>query len=501
MSEIIDNKKTYYEYDVSTVPDPVEFNRSGTIYFDNKSNEVYRYDNSDNLLGTAEGKNTLKDMINIFFNLQKPRLEILLSYAKGVNHSILTGQRRLDKEKSDYRVRHKWGGYISSFVTNYVVGNPVTIGLVDGANKSQLDVIDEINWENDIDALNIELAFDSSIYGRAYEYHFRDKNNRNRIVLIDPKEMFIIRDMTVEQNIIAAIHLPVFNNEVHMTVYTDKEIVTFKPFSNYAVNIVETSRTKHSYNDVPVVEWSNNRFRQGDYESEISLIDAYDASQSDTANYMSDLNDAMLLIKGDLENLGLKPEDFKKMKDANMLLLQSGISVSGQQTNSDANYIYKQYDVNGTEAYKERLANDVHKFSKIPNLDDDRFNTTSSGIALLYKMIGLEQVRTDKENYFTKALKRRYELISNIHKFVNAPSLEADKLTFTFHPNLPQDVWTEIKAYIDSGGIISQETLLNNATFTDFATEQSRILKENGATDFELDNATGGVVDESDREE
>ena len=94
------------------------------------------------------------------------------------------------------------------------------------------------------------------------------------------------------------------------------------------------------------------------------------------------------------------------------------------------------------------MANDIHRFSRIPNLDDDRFNSTQSGIALLYKMIGLEQVRKDKETYFTKALRRRYELISNIHKAVNGPVIEANKLTFTFHPNIPQDVWTEIKAYI-----------------------------------------------------
>ena len=31
------------------------------------------------------------------------------------------------------------------------------------------------------------------------------------------------------------------------------------------------------------------------------LIDLYDEAQSDTANYMSDLNDAMLLIKGNVD--------------------------------------------------------------------------------------------------------------------------------------------------------------------------------------------------------
>ena len=470
--------------------------RSDSLRFDSISNEPFRYSSSEALLETAEGKKALKDMLGVFFDSQKKRLRILSSYAKGENHSILYGKRRLDKEKADYRVRHRWGGYISSFATSYVIGNPVTVEVLEGGDKDQLQTIKEIEWNNDINALNNDLAFDASVYGRAYEYHFRDRDNMDRVVLISPLEMFVIRDLTVEQNIIGAVHLPVYNGSVNMTVYTKDQVITYKPFSYNSPALVVDEITKHNYNDIPVVEWWNNRYRMGDYESEISLIDAYDASESDTANYMSDLNDAMLLIKGDLDAIGATADNVAKMKDANTLLLQTGISATGQQTTADAGYIYKQYDVSGTEAYKNRLANDIHRFSRIPNLDDDRFNSTQSGIALLYKMIGLEQVRKDKETYFTKALRRRYELISNIHKAVNGPVIEANKLTFTFHPNIPQDVWTEIKAYIEAGGEVSQETLLNNASFTDYETEIDRIKKEEGASDFERAKSVG-ITDES----
>jgi len=483
------DKVNEFEHGIDTVTKT----RSDSLVFDNLANEQFRFSSSDDLLNTDKGRKAFRDMLAAFFGSQKNRLKILASYAQGDNFSILAGHRRLDDEKADYRVRHKWGGYISSFATSYVIGNPVTLGLIDG-NDEQLNTLKEIEWQNDINALNSDLAFDASVYGRAYEYHFRDKDKVDRVVLISPLEMFVIRDLTVEQNIIAAVHLPVYDNKVNMTVYTKDQVITYKPFSHNAVRLVSEGANKHSYNDVPVVEWWNNRFRMGDYESELSLIDAYDAGQSDTANYMSDLNDALLLIKGDLDSINLDPESAAKMKDANMLLLKTGISQTGQQTTADADYIYKQYDVNGTEAYKNRLANDIHRFSRIPNLDDDRFNSTSSGIALLYKMIGLEQVRKDKETYFTKALRRRYELISNIHKAISAPVIEANKLTFTFHPNIPQDVWTEIKAYIEAGGEISQETLMENASFTDYKTEQGRILKQGGSSDLEV----GQIVGESD---
>lgn len=469
--------------------------RSDSLVFSDIANEQFRYSNSDDLLNTDKGRKALRDMLSAFFGAQKERLKILASYAQGDNYSILAGNRRLDKEKSDYRVRHKWGGYIASFATSYVIGNPVSVGVMEGADESQLETLKDIEWQNDINALNGDLAFDASVYGRAYEYHFRDKDSIDRVVLISPLEMFVIRDLTVEQDIVAAVHLPMYDGKVNMAVYTDEQVVTFKPFTTTAPRLTIESVTKHSYADVPVVEWFNNRFRMGDYESEISLIDAYDAGQSDTANYMSDLNDALLVIKGDLESIGVDPDSAAKMKDANTLLLQTGISTTGQQTSADASYIYKQYDVTGTEAYKNRIANDIHRFSRIPNLDDDRFNSTSSGIALLYKMIGLEQVRKDKETYYTKALRRRYELISNIHKAISGPVIEANKLTFTFHPNIPQDVWTEIKTYIEAGGEVSQETLMNNASFTDYKTEQSRLSKQQGGIDWEVGSADDGQAD------
>lgn len=483
------NKVNEFEYGMDTTTK----DRFDSLYFSSIANEQFRYTSSSELLESANGKKAFRDMIDTFFNIQQKRLKVLSSYAKGDNYSILNGHRRLDKEKADYRVRHKWGGYISGFATSYVIGNPVSVGILEGADEKQLETIKEIEWDNDINALNGDLALDASIFGRAFEYHFRDKDGVDRVVSINPLEMFVVRDLTVEQNIICAVHLPVFADKVNMTVYTKDQVITFKPYSTSAVRLIVDTITKHEYKDVPVVEWWNNRYRMGDFESEIPLIDAYDAGQSDTANYMSDLNDAMLVIKGDLDAIGASAESVAKMKDANTLLLQTGISANGQQTSADAGYIYKQYDVNGTEAYKNRLANDIHRFSRIPNLEDDHFNATSSGIALLYKMIGLEQVRKDKETFFTKALRRRYELISNIHKTINKPLIEADKLTFTFHPNVPQDVWNEIKAYIEAGGVVSQETLMNNASFTDYKTEQSRILKESGASDHEIMQLVGGM--------
>ena len=165
------------------------------------------------------------------------------------------------------------------------------------------------------------------------------------------------------------------------------------------------------------------------------------------------------------------------MHKANTYLLQSGVDINGKQTNLSAEYIYKQYDVDGTEAYKKRLIDDIYKLVNVPNLDDDRFNN-QSGIAIQYKMIGLKQLKETKISYYSKALRRRYQLISNINSELSGTQFDANKLTFTFHENMPQDVWKEINEFRQAGGEVSQETLVEQTSFTDFSKETERLEKE-----------------------
>ena len=164
----------------------------------------------------------------------------------------------------------------------------------------------------------------------------------------------------------------------------------------------------------------------------------------------------------------------------------------------DAGYIYKQYDVAGTEAYKTRLVNDIYKLSHVPNLDDDRFNANNSGIALQYKMIGLEQIKSIKESFYTKALRRRYELIGNIRQELSQTGITADDLTFTFHTNIPQDVWAEVEKYINANGEVSQATLMELASFIDSSENEKRRLAEDNISPYATDEERQFVLRERD---
>ena len=472
-----------YQFERDIEPATLE-KREDFLQFSDKANVHYMFHSAEKLIEKDKEPEDLKKMVAGFFGDQIERLQILESYSNGNNYTILNGRKRLEPEKADYRIRHDLGGQASRFFTGYTVGQPISIG----SSEIDLDLtsVDNFNSYNDIEALNRELVYDASRFGRAFELHYFDEFEQPAVALIDAKEMFTVRSADVKKEIIAAVHCPIYNGKLFVTVYTNEEIVS------YDNDWKETDRKINPFKMVPVVEWQNNRERLGDWEKGIPIIDAYDAAESDTANYMSDLNDAMLVVKGDVESTGMNASDIMKMKQANMLVLESGVGHNGQQTNLEAGYIYKQYDVNGVEAYKSRLIKDFFRIVGLPNLQDDATFSATSGIAIRYKLVDLQQVASVKRGFFVKTLKRRYKLLQALSENLKGfEAVDANSLTFTFHENLPTDVWAEIQSAINSGMDISQETLMESASFTDARKEKSRLLKEGGASDIEISQIVG----------
>ena len=472
-----------YQFERDIEPATLE-KREDFLQFSDKANVHFMFHSAKKLVEKDKEPEDLKKMVAGFFGDQIERLQILESYSNGNNYTILNGRKRLEPEKADYRIRHDLGGQASRFFTGYTVGQPISIG----SSEIDLDLtsVDNFNSYNDIEALNRELVYDASRFGRAFELHYFDEFEQPAVALIDAKEMFTVRSADVKKEIIAAVHCPIYNGKLFVTVYTNEEIVS------YDNDWKETDRKINPFKMVPVVEWQNNRERLGDWEKGIPIIDAYDAAESDTANYMSDLNDAMLVIKGDVESTGMNASDIMKMKQANMLVLESGIGHNGQQTSLEAGYIYKQYDVSGVEAYKSRLIKDFFRIVGLPNLQDDATFSATSGIAIRYKLVDLQQVASVKRGFFVKTLKRRYKLLQALSENLKGfEAVDANSLTFTFHENLPTDVWAEIQSAINSGMDISQETLMESASFTDARKEKSRLLKEGGASDIEISQIVG----------
>lgn len=423
--------------------------------FPDEANAHYRYPSAELLLDNLDD---LSKMIQHHIQYQRPRLKTLENYYKGNNETILQANRRKEEHLADHRATHNFAKYVSQFIQGYMVGVPLKTSHKDEEINEKLR---DINRINDADEHNSELVLNQSIYGRAYELLYRNKNDKTRFTVLDVKETFVIYDDTVEINPIAGVRY--FNNKfnddtLNVYLYTESKIYHYITKDQHSYKLTLEKEEEHFFNGVPIIEYMNNKFRQGDFEDVLNLIDLYDAAQSDTANYMTDFNDAMLKIIG---NLDIDVETAQKMKDHNILLLQTEPGTDGRASQADADYIYKKYDVQGTEAYKDRLAADIHKFTNTPNMNDEHFSGTQSGESMKYKLFGLEQVRSIKERLFKKALRDRYRLINNVMTRASEGGFDVNDIQIVFTPNLPKSLKEEIEMFIKLGGKLSEETTLN----------------------------------------
>jgi len=417
---------------------------------------------------------------------QLPRLEYLEAYYLNRNVDVLTANRRLDsnQNKADHRATHNFAKYVSQFIVGYLTGNPISITHEDDRTQN---AITELNDKNDGDAINSDLALNLSIYGRAYEIVYRNEDNKDRFLSLDPKNTFVIYNSKVDRKVIAGVRYQSYQDKNGERVDT-AEVYTDKQHNSYELrdgNYVSVKERQHFYKEPQIIEYLNDKFKQGDYENVISLIDLYDSAQSDTANYMTDLNDAMLVLVG---NMNIDGDDALKFRQANMMHLEPSVNGNGGEGKADAKFIYKQYDVAGAEANKTRLANDIHKFTNTPDMNDEKFGGTQSGESMKYKLFGLEQKRATKERYFKKGLMKRYRLLLRNQQLENTYSHDVDDIKITFVPNLPKALKESVELFNMLGEGVSQETRLSVLDIVDNPKEEIKRMEKE---EEEVLNRTG----------
>lgn len=452
--------------------------------FSDEATLHYRYPTNERI---EEDLETIMEFVIHHMNHQAPRLKELNRYYEGLNTTILRKARRKEEHLADHRAVHNFAEYISTFIQGYIAGVPIKTEYPEDEDRgeereSTNDLLQRINRMNEADEHNSELVLDQSIYGRAYELVYRRADDTIRFVRLNPEQTFVIYSDDIEREPIASIRYQKSfgdENTLKIYLYTPDQVYEYEYDIQKKDAIRLIDETEHYFQDVPIVEYENNSSRRGDFEAVLNLIDMYDSAQSDLANYSQDLNDAMLKIRGYVK---MDTQNAQEMKKHNILLLKPAVAPDGSVGQADADYIYKQYDVAGMEAYKTRIANDIFLLSSVPNLLDSQFSGTQSGEALKMKLFGLSQKRATKERKFKRSLRNRYRLIKQIMDVASEGQFDVEKLQITFTENIPRAISQELEWFSKLGGKLSEATMLSLLSFVENPKEeQAKIAEEQQA--------------------
>ena len=407
----------------------------------------------------------------------------LQKYYEG-KHDILDHTSR-DGQPNN-KIVNPYPKYITDMLVGYFVGQPIS--YTSKEEDGLLEDLQVIFDYSDEQEENLELAKICSIKGKAYELLYRDEDARIRFNEFGPDQMFVIYDMTISPSIKFAIRyydVGEGNEKITYAEVYDKEVCTLYKGKDSDLSLEQI--TPHTFKDVPVVEYVNNKEEQGDFEQVITLIDAYNKAQSNTLNDMDQFTDAYLIL---VNMAGTDSERIEELKRDRVMLLDD---------DGDAKWLIKEINDAWVENYKDRVRRDIHKFSYTPDMQDESFGNNLSGVSIRYKILAMEQIRSNKERKFKKGLQRRIELICN------SLSLEKNIDLFTninikFANTLPQNIYELSQTIKNLSPYLSSETLLNQLPFVENAKEE---LEKKKAEDEEItssydftniDNA-GGEID------
>ncbi|MDY3368395.1 phage portal protein [Zhenhengia yiwuensis] len=414
--------------------------------------------------------------IDVYKSSKLPRLLKQERYYNAKNDTIMNRTFK-DASKPNTKIAIPYASYIADNFTSYFVGKPITIN---SQNQELLIVMSEILSKNNFDSHNISIAKDMAIFGLGAELLYIDEAKQIRFARLEPTSIIPIYSTNIEEELLYCIRFydeeDILSSETttFIELYSADAVTTYKRDSA-GTTLIAT--VEHPFKRVPINIYKNNDTVTGDFEKVIPLIDALDLAMADTSNGIQFFNDCYMLFKG-VDNL--EPEEIQAMKE-NRVIAVSGID--GQQV--DVSFLTKTSNDLEMENFKNRLVQEIHKQSKMPNIEEVANKSHVSASAVRMSLLSTEQVVAIKEKEFKRALQRKFELIINVLNMLGA-SFSVGEITITFNRNVPQAIESLSDAIVKLSGIVSKETILEQLPIvSDVQLELERLNKESSINSYE----------------
>lgn len=411
-------------------------------------------------------------------SLEQERYQKLYNYYIG-KHAICERRRVSDKAVNN-RIVCNHAKYIVDIAKSYLVGNPISYTCSDGYD---IEPVKNSFIEQDMASIDAEIEKTMSIYGKAYELIYADNTSQPMSVNLPPQNTFIVYGTGVGENPLFGVHyyrkhdIDGSVTGVCCLVCDENMIYTYENRQDSFEHMQLTDKQHHYFGKMPMIEYWNNEEKQGDFEQLISLIDAYNVLESDRVNDKEQFVDAFLFLTG----IDIDSDQAKKLREERILMGYDG---------ANAEYLSKVMSESDVEVLKDSLKTDIHRFSMIPDLSEQTFGTNLSGVAIKYKLMGFEQHVRNKERYFTKSLKKRFELYVNFLSLKGAMEyVPIHRVDVVFTRNLPVNELEVSQMIRNLAGIATNETLLSQLSFVGDPKEEAQLAAKERMFDESAENA------------
>lgn len=403
-------------------------------------------------------KENLVEWLGKFINQILPERKKYGDYYDGENLIVKQGAVA---GRPNYSINVNMAKYIVDVATGYTFGVPITYDTKDESTKTILEKLQYINKSCNAAEVDFQQGGEMSTFGVSYQLIMAREGNEpieDRIVYkhLDPLKTFYVIDNTVLQNPLCAVYFWDYiknkQDKRKVYVYTDTDLYIFDG-SGYTLTM--TSQEPHNMGYIPIIQSLNNDDAFSDTKGVIDLLDSLSLAVSNNTDNLQSIANAILAATGgrlDEEQI----EFINKYKVAN---LPQGANME---------WIIKNLNPQAEQQHIDNLLNFIFKISQVPDLSDDAFGGNQSGVAMQYKLWGLNQLWATKTTKYKKTIFQRFKILLHLLQYqFKSDVAMLDNINVTFTKNLPQDN-SEVYQMVNAlKGVISDRTLLSNIPFVE----------------------------------
>ncbi len=362
----------------------------------------------------------------------------------GENNKLVVGMPRL--------LVDEYAGYFG--------GNPVTIqAQEDSDNDALQDWLKTANFDDE----HSEVVKSVAIYGRAYLLEYLD-DGKPQLAHVEPDEGFMIYDDTIKASPLAFVRYSYDKErQLHGTLYfADSRSETgYEQQFNSEQLLEPEARVFHG---VPAQEFYANEERQGVFDGAVTLINALDNALSRKANQVDYFDNAYLKLLGVQLSPGMDENGNPlppQIDRQNRLIYSPDV----EAPNADIDFVSKPDADNMQENLINRLIDMIYQTTMIPNFRDEAFGGNSSGVALQFKLLPMQNLAAFQERKFQNALRAMFKVVfesADGGQIVPSAKVDAWKdLEITYSRNIPANLADSVQTAVNASSLVSQATAIS----------------------------------------
>ena len=405
----------------------------------------------------------LQKMINKFYVSVLPKLQKNKNYYDG-KQDILN-KSYTDSTKPCSRIVTNYCRNIADSYCGYLAAP----GYISYTSDNDIEAIMNVLKYNDYQSEDADFLLSALTFGVANELMYLDENSQVRFKIIDARTCFGIFDNSLTNDLLYFVRMYKADewdesDNYKVDVYSDNTITHYN-MTGQNGNLIFASEENHYFSQCP----ANIFYLQDEkaiFECIESLQDAVNELLSCEVDDYSAFCDAYLTLTG----VDAEAEDITQMKGNRVLVLPEG---------SSADWLTKSSNDTQVENILKRMHDSIYRIAQCPDFSAESFiGGVSSGIAIRYRLTGMETRAAKICAEMKKALQRRIEIICGIATLKLGDEIFRD-IQIDFTRNIPEDSASVVDMITKLKGTVSDATLIAQLPFiTDVNAELERINQQ-----------------------